>query len=166
MNKKILSLLVVAIIAFSCSNKQTNDKKENKSEDKTKTEVLQVSKVINQPADFVDKKITVSGMVTHVCRHGGKKLHITESSSDQKLRIKAGEGMSAFERELEGANVKVSGKFIEERIDQEYVDKLRKGETEEHHDHEGDESHQHVDKEKPEDSEKKEESKDRRNAVA
>ena len=67
--------------------------------------------------------------------------------------------MSAFERELEGSNVNVSGKFMEERIDQEYVEKLRKGDTEEHHDHEGDNSHQHIDKEKTGDSVKKNESK-------
>ena len=82
-------------------------------------------------------------MVTHVCRHGGKKLHISASDSDQKLRIKAGKNMSAFEREMEGSTVKVTGKFIEERINQEYIEKLKKGGSEEEHDHAG-ENHDHA----------------------
>jgi hypothetical protein len=145
MKLKTLTVFVAALMAFSCTNKKQSEKKATENQKQEQTEVVKVTQVTNQPENFVDKKITVKGMVTHVCRHGGKKLHISASDSDQKLRIKAGENMSAFEREIEGSTVLATGKFIEERIDQEYVEKLKKGDSEEHHEHAG-ENHEHASK--------------------
>ena len=141
MNLRILTLAVVTLMAFSCSNKKQNEQEATEGkESKEKTDVLQVSEILDHPENYVDKKITVKGMVVHVCQHGGRKLHVSESGSNQKLRIKAGENMSPFEQEIQGSMVQVTGKFTEERIDQDYIDKLKKGDTEEHHDHAEEES--------------------------
>lgn len=145
MKLQAFAVLMVALMAFSCTNKKQTDKKAKEDQNQDQVEVVKVTQVTNQPDSYLDKKITVKGMVTHVCRHGGKKLHISASDSDKKLRIKAGENMSAFERELEGSTVEVTGKFIEERIDQAYIEKLKKGGSEEHHDH-AEENHDHAHK--------------------
>jgi ABC-type nickel/cobalt efflux system permease component RcnA len=145
MKLKAFALLIAALMAFSCTNKKQKEKETTEKQKQDQTEILEVTKVTNQPENYTDKKITVKGMVTHVCRHGGKKLHISASESDQKLRIKAGKNMSAFEREMEGSTVKVTGKFIEERIDQAYIEKLKKGDSGEHHDH-AEENHEHAHK--------------------
>jgi hypothetical protein len=101
------------------------------------------------PEQYIGKEITVEGMVTHVCQHGGKRLHLSETDSEVKLRVRAGENIGQFERELEGSNVQLSGKFVEERMDQAYVDRLKSGEAEEgtheHHEgehHEGEHEHE------------------------
>ncbi|MGM0409022.1 MAG: hypothetical protein ACQESJ_00190 [Bacteroidota bacterium] len=145
MNLRIIALAIMTLVAFSCTNKKQNEKEASEGkESKEKTEILQVSEVIDQPENYVDKKITIDGMVIHVCKHGGKKLHVSETDSDQKLRVKAGEGMPPFEQEIEGNTVQVTGKFTEDRIDQDYIDELKKGDSEEHHEHE------HEDEEKEE----------------
>ncbi len=143
MKLKVFTVLMVALMAFSCTNKQSE---KTATEKQDHSEVVKVTQVTNQPENYLDKKISVKGMVTHVCRHGGKKLHISASDSDKKLRIKAGKNMSPFEREMEGATVKVTGEFIEERINQAYIEKLKKGNSEEQHDHsEGNNDHTHKD---------------------
>ena len=136
MNLRIWTMAILTLMAFSCSNKKQNEQEAIKADDsKEKTEVLKVSEILDHPENYVDKKIKVKGMVVHVCQHGGKKLHVSEAGSDQKLRIKAGKDMSAFEQKIEGNTVQITGKFTEERIDQDYIDKLKKGDSEEHHDH-------------------------------
>jgi len=136
MNLRILALVIVTLMAFSCSNKKQNEQEaKNEKENNEKTEIVEVSDIIESPEIYVDKTITLKGMVIHVCQHGGRKLHVSEAGSDQKLRIKAGENMSPFEQEIQGNMVQITGKFTEERIDQDYIDKLKKGDSEEHHDH-------------------------------
>jgi len=136
MNLRILALVVVTLVAISCSNKKQNEQEATGGKEKKgKTEVLKVSEILDRPENYVNNEITVQGMVVHVCQHGGKKLHVSEAGSDQKLRIKAGENMSPFEREIEGSMVQITGEYTEERIDQDYIDKLKKGDSEEHHDH-------------------------------
>ncbi len=141
MNLRIMALAIVTLMAFSCSNKKQNEQEATDGkENKEKTEVLKISEIFEEPENYVDKQITVKGMVVHVCQHGGKKLHVSETGSEQKLRIKAGKDMSPFEQEIEGSEVQITGKFTEERIDQDYIDKLKKGDSEEHHDHAEEES--------------------------
>lgn len=139
--KQILMAVLIVTAATSCTSKQEEKSNSDNAQKEQKTELLKVADVMNHPADYTDQEIIVEGMVTHVCRHGGKKLHLSDAGSDLKLRIKAGENMNAFERELEGSSVQVSGKFIEERIDQAYIEKLKKGDVEEHHDHADGEDH-------------------------
>ena len=137
MKLKIVALAIATVMAFSCTNKKQNQKEDSaKKKSDEKTEILQVSEIIDQPENYVDKNVTVNGMVIHVCKHGGKKLHISEEGSGQKLRVKAGKNMSPFEPEMKGSNVQITGKFTEERIDQNYIEKLKKGDTEEHHEKE------------------------------
>ncbi|SRR6056297_1591354 len=133
MMKKVILVFTVTALLFACTNQGKEDQKKEAPE--TKKEVVQVKKLIENPADFVGKEVVVEGMVVHVCQHGGKKLHLSASDSDDKFRVKAGEKISVFDRELEGQTVKVEGKVIEEKIDMKYVEKLKQGDAEEHHEH-------------------------------
>jgi len=135
MTTRILSLMILAAALFSCSGNgggEDSQTSQNKS-------VLQVTQVSENPDQYTDQKITMEGMVTHVCRHGGKRLHLSGAGSDEMVRVRISNNMAPFERELEGSTIQVSGTFIEERMDQEYLDKLRKGQVSgESHDHQGD----------------------------
>ncbi|MGM0530732.1 MAG: hypothetical protein ACQER7_05215 [Bacteroidota bacterium] len=125
------NLIAFSLIFFilSCTNNQSYKTEDNE----TVSEVLPVNQVMEAPGKYVENQITVKGMVTHVCRHGGKRLHLSLPGSDVKLRVRTGENVSPFERSLEGDTVRVSGKFIEERFDQGYLEKLRKDKNTEKH---------------------------------
>ena len=160
MTKRVLSLAVLALIFFACTN--TNKEKEQDTNKNAEETILTVSQVMENPDKFLDKDIVVEGMVTHVCQHGGKRLHLSESGSEMKLRVRAGEETGKFERELEGSSVKLAGKFVEERIDEAYIEKLKSGQAEGEHEHqEGHENeegeHQHGEDEHKHETAEKEE---------
>lgn len=117
-----LIFFVLIFLIFGCINNSSD----NKEGGEPVSETLPVNRVMETPEKYLDNQITVKGMVTHVCRHGGKRLHLSTSGSDVKLRVRTGENISPFERSLEGNTVRISGKFTEERFDQGYLDKLRK----------------------------------------
>jgi len=132
MMKKVVLAFTVAALFFACTNKQKEEKKE--APEATK-EVVQVAQLIGNPDEFVGKEVVVKGLVIHVCQHGGKKLHLSASDSTDKFRVKAGDKIDVFDRDLEGNTVQVEGKVIEEKIDMNYVEKLKQGNAEEHHEH-------------------------------
>ncbi|MFP4526059.1 MAG: hypothetical protein ACLFNL_06685 [Bacteroidales bacterium] len=141
MKKQIWLAAIVAIMAFSACNTGEQEKQEKQT--KEETQALRVTQVMQNPEKYLDKEIKVEGMVSHICQHGGKRLHLSEGDSEEKLRVRAGKKIGQFQKELEGNNMLISGKFVEERIDQEYINKLRKGEVDkESHDHHAGEDHE------------------------
>jgi hypothetical protein len=63
------------------------------------------------PADYQDKEIAVSGMVTHVCRHGGQKCFIVADDGETQIRIVPGGDIDEFKIEMEGSTVAFKGIF-------------------------------------------------------
>lgn len=125
-----LIILIGIISLLGCSNNQTD----KTGDDETVSEILSVEQVMEMPGKYVESQITIEGMVTHVCRHGGKRLHISTPGSDVKLRVRTGKTISPFERKLEGSAVQIKGKLTEERFDLGYVEKLNQGQdTKGHH---------------------------------
>jgi len=70
-------------------------------------------------AENVGKEVEISGMVIHVCKHGGKKMFLIGEDPDMRVKITASEKISVFEPALEGSTVSVKG--IIEPIEEEEV---------------------------------------------
>jgi hypothetical protein len=70
-----------------------------------------IEELVAQPAEFQDKAIALSGMVTHVCRHGGQKCFVLAEDGETQLRIVPGEGIDEFGIDLEGSTVAFKGTF-------------------------------------------------------
>ncbi|NTV82858.1 MAG: hypothetical protein HGA23_00980 [Bacteroidales bacterium] len=75
-------------------------------------------------AENVGKEVEISGMVIHVCKHGGKKMFIIGEDPDMRVKITASDKISVFEPELEGSTVSVKG--IIEPIEEEEVPEAEK----------------------------------------
>lgn len=102
-------LVLVAFLAVSCNQAS----KENSTES---TEVEQIvsatiQELLATPADFDGKEVAVSGMVTHVCRHGGQKCFIVAEDGETQIRIVPSGDIDEFKIELEGSNVAFKGVF-------------------------------------------------------
>jgi len=104
--KKLLILLSIFTVAIACNRTP----KENTT---AQPEVITatVSEVLADPSALVDKDLTITGMVTHVCKHGGQKLFIIDSDPEQQLRVNVGEGIPEFDVALEGSTVTFKGTF-------------------------------------------------------
>ncbi len=130
--KQILTLALIALVFSACGQKP-------EAENTDIANIMTVSQLLDGPEQFIDKEFTVEGTVTHVCKHGGRRVHITELEPNVKIRIEAPEDMAAFARELEGSDVVVTAILRETRIDAAYLDEweaeVLEGMERENHDH-------------------------------
>lgn len=145
--KQLLSIALIAVVLTACGQKQEADQAEVK--------IQTVSQLLESPEQYIDKEVTLEGTVTHVCKHGGRRLHLTDLEPNVKIRIEAPEDMPAFARELEGSDIVVTAILRETRIDKADLDEweaeVREGMERENHDHatpsasaEGEENEGHV----------------------
>jgi len=121
---KNLAYIFAVLFVTACSGP-------SKKQEATSAEVETVAKeiiVMNVESLLADakvydgKEVMIKGMVTHVCKHSGKRLHLLGSDEKTRLRIEAGE-IGQFERELEGSDIVARGIFRREVIDEEYLAK-------------------------------------------
>lgn len=103
MIKRILGLLTIAVMIASCGNT------ENK-EVKAPVEV-EFASLIENPAQFENSDITITGKVVHVCTMSGKKMYIVGEDPDIRLFITAGDDIPKFPMELLGSEITVTGSF-------------------------------------------------------
>lgn len=115
--------MIMAIAMVSCENAKV--KKENTE----KQEQISVNQIVNvNMADFdslveglVGKKIAISGIVDHVCTHGGQKMFIVDANSDARIKVTPDEKLAAFNTELVGETLKITGIVEEMRVDEDYL---------------------------------------------
>jgi len=137
--KNLLLLITATLFLVSCNQ---GEKKTEQTETPTETEVtasiLTVKDVLDTPDKYKDTEVKISGMVTHVCAHGGQKLFIIGDDPEMQLRITVGEGIPEFDMALEGSSVEFTGtvKILEPEVTEELA-----MENEEKDHHTGDEAH-------------------------
>ncbi|MDF1574128.1 MAG: OB-fold nucleic acid binding domain-containing protein [Bacteroidales bacterium] len=104
-------LIVIALLACSCNQ---SAKKEASTPETVQAEKIisaTLTELLAAPADYQDKEVAVSGMVTHVCRHGGQKCFIVAEDGETQIRIVPGGGIDEFKIEMEGSTVAFKGTF-------------------------------------------------------
>jgi len=104
--KKTLFTLAILALLTSC-----NSGSKKTSED-TASKQLTLTELTGAYADYENQEITVEGMVTHVCKHGGQKMFLTDTVQDVSLLIRVSASIPEFDVALEGSTVQVSGKLI------------------------------------------------------
>ncbi len=116
--KKIAFFLVLIISIISC--KTENKKAVEVIETETiETPTLALSEFDTKAGNYINKEVTVQGIVDHVCKHGGKKiLLVTDNGS---VHITSEE---RFDEALMGNEIKLTGIVLEERIDESYCLKM------------------------------------------
>jgi len=110
MQRSILWVLI-AFLAVSC-NQTVNKEGDNQEASKTEQIVsATIVELLAAPADYQDKAVAVSGMVTHVCRHGGQKCFIVADDGETQIRIVPGGDIDEFKVEMEGSTIAFKGTF-------------------------------------------------------
>lgn len=108
MIRKFFTIIAVTAILSSCGN---TGKKEAASKNTLPGDAAKVefASLIENPENFINKKISVEGKVVHVCMQSGKKIFITGENPDILLYVQAGEEMPKFPTELLGSKIVVEG---------------------------------------------------------
>ncbi|GEM_PF-196869 len=143
--KQLLTFTLMALLFTACGQQESQDT------DAAAGDVMKVTALLEQPEPMNDKEVVLEGTVTHVCKHGGRRVHLTDVETNEKIRVEAPEDMPAFARELEGSDIVVTGVLKETRIDAAYLDEweaeirqaAEEGNEEAAHDHAGQDLAEH-----------------------
>lgn len=131
---KITSFALLSLfIIVGCAQNKKENSSENTAE---KTEIMQIDALLNNADSYVDKVVTVEGICTHICRHGGRKIFLMGTDDTKTIRVEAGEEIGSFKQETVNSIVEVTGELKEQRIDQAYLadwETRLKEQTEEKH---------------------------------
>jgi len=130
MFKQITYFVAIALTLSACSEtvnqKETNDKTDGTNGAKVELTVENFDQVAGK---YVNKEVVISGLVTKICPHGGKSMHLTgEDNSEMGIKTKG----DRFANELTGSKVAVTGVVKELRVDEKYLKEQEKESMSEH----------------------------------
>lgn len=120
--KKLIVYLVIAaaaLMAAGCGGNSNNRKQA--AETAQAATALEVDNLLADAEKLTGKQVTVEGVCTHICRHGGRKIFLMGTDDTQVIRIEAGDGIGAFKPECVNNLVRVTGTLVEDRIDEAYL---------------------------------------------
>lgn len=140
--RTILTILfILVIVSASCNNQNKNEGGTTESQS-----LVTVEDFYANPDEYIGKVITVKGLVTHVCKHGGQKLFISGSGDTDALRIDVGTEIPEFDISLEGSEAEFTG--VLELMNKETVASAEAEHKEHHPGEEGSDEGYHVIKNK------------------
>lgn len=122
--KHVLLLFILALTAGSiltgCKSKAS--KQNGAAQQETQqAKALEVDEVLAQADDLTGKTFTTEAICTHICAHGGGKIFLMGSDDTKTIRVEAGEKIGRFIPETVNNLVRVTGKLVEQRIDEDYL---------------------------------------------
>ncbi len=126
--KKLFYTLAVALLMVSCIGNNSSSTKGAASEEaagenttKSIVTVYLLDDLLDQAEGLVDKEVTVQGVVTHTCKHSGRRCFIVGDDQKTSFRIEAKGDIGGFNRELIGSELAVTGILRESRLTNEYL---------------------------------------------
>lgn len=123
MKKSINFFATVAFFAMSLTSCGGSSKQDASATDTIAT--ITVDEVFVNPDSLVGQEITIEGVCSHLCKHGGKKAFVLGTGSSQLLRCESTPEMGgAFSKETIHKPISVTGILREERIDEAAVKRM------------------------------------------
>lgn len=114
--KKIF-LFVLVTIFLSSSVFADGGKKYGKGI--TLKEKTKISKIMENPKDYIGKKVLVEGTVVDVCSKRGCWLEVASDKEFQKMKVKVKDGEIVFPMESKGKTALVEGEVYEIKMTKE-----------------------------------------------
>ncbi|NVN95694.1 MAG: hypothetical protein HXX18_10475 [Bacteroidetes bacterium] len=110
--KKIFFLLFIGILIIG-----SNIGCKNKGKQKTDSTnvAITVDSFLVKPETWAGKDIVITGTVSHICKHSGKKLFLFGADPETTVKVNAGGEMSTFDLKYEGTDVEITGTVIEDQ---------------------------------------------------
>lgn len=105
---KSYSLILVAIVFLISCNSETK----KKSETSETIKVVPIETLEASAIELGENLLQTTGLVTHICRHGGQKMFLTDESNEVHLLVRVSSSIPEFDIALEGSTVEVTGKLI------------------------------------------------------
>ncbi len=110
--KNIFLIATGMLLFFSC-NSPTGNSSDTTAQKvhKAGNKVIGIDTLLAHPDNYLEKTISIKGLVVHTCKHSGKKMFLAGSDKNEFVKVIAGPGISRFDQSLEGETVVASGIF-------------------------------------------------------
>lgn len=109
---KKFALLFALVVMLAACNQAEKQNAENSDLSKTEEVVAAtIEALLADPDAFIEKEVVLTGMVTHVCKHGGQKCFVLAGDGETQIRINVGSEIDEFDAALEGSTVEFKGLF-------------------------------------------------------
>ena len=105
--KLTISTLVVLVFLISCNSESGKSSEKNEE-----IKVIAIENLDNSAKGLGDKIIRTTGMVTHICRHGGQKMFLTDDAKEKHILVRVSSSIPEFDILLEGSTLEVTGKLV------------------------------------------------------
>ena len=109
--QRLIAWVLFAAFLGACSQSTKNEGGAVETARTEKIVTATIQELLAQPADYDGKEVAVTGMVTHVCRHGGQKCFILDEDGETQIRVVPGADIDEFKIDLEGSTVAFKGTF-------------------------------------------------------
>lgn len=126
--KKIITILIFTTLIFACKTEPNKEVAENnKIEEILETPKITLGEFDTKAGEFIGKELEVTGIVDHVCKHGGKKILLVTDEGDAHVVSN-----ERFDEALMGSEISLVGVVLEERIDEAYILKMEEDNIKSH----------------------------------
>lgn len=120
MKKNILFFAVAALMAIAASSCGSKNSSEASSE-----AIVTVDTILSNPETYVGQTVTIEGVVSHLCKHGGRKAFLLGSDENSMIRCDATPEMgNVFPQETIHRPLRVTGVVMESRLDENAIRQL------------------------------------------
>lgn len=113
------ALVAAGYVATSCGNRDAAGAEQTET---AAIDTVRVDVLMTDPAAHLGDTIAVSGVCSHLCKHGGRKAFITPAGCDSViLRCDASDSLVAFSPDCVGKSLTVTGIVCETRFGEEDI---------------------------------------------
>jgi len=115
-----IAIMAMTFIGTSCGNKQQKSASEATTE-QSASSALEIDSLLANAESLAGQEVTIEGVCTHTCKHGAKKIFLMGSDDTKTIRVEAGTKIGSFKPETVNNLVRITGKLVEQRIDEAYL---------------------------------------------
>ena len=115
----IMLTTITACLMTSCKSKTTQSA--TAQSQMSQSQILEVDDILARADSLTGKTFTTEALCTHICAHGGGKIFLMGSDDTKTIRVEAGTKIGSFKPETVNNLVRITGKLVEQRIDEAYL---------------------------------------------
>lgn len=114
-----IAALIASVLFISCGTRSADSAERTEI---AAIDTVSVDVLMADPAAHLGDTIAVSGVCSHLCKHGGRKAFITPAGCDSViLRCDASDSLVAFSPDCVGKSLTVTGIVCETRFGEEDI---------------------------------------------
>lgn len=115
------ALVAAILLGTSCGGNKTQNAEQTETHTADRANsALEVDSLLAHAETLAGKEVTIEGVCTHICKHGGRKIFLMGSDDTQTIRIEGG-SVGKFDQKCVNSVVRVTGILKEQRIDEAYL---------------------------------------------